>query len=229
MAKPSITSILRKNALYLILASLFLLAGLLSVFNIEKGDWVLYLSHHRTAIGDFFFAWGTRLGEPLTYLIAIILLLTYRKRHAIGLPLLGIVVMIVTYFSKKYFAQPRPMLYFSQLGTFDQIQLVEGIRVNGGANSFPSGHTMSAFALFTFLALCVANKRWAALGLLAAAITVGISRIYLVQHFLEDIVLGGAMGIVLAVCWYWFHMQWGKDYPHAWLDEPVGWGKGERA
>ena len=57
---------------------------------------------------------------------------------------------------------------------------------------------MSAFAIFTLVALLIKNKKGGALVLFILAIIVGLSRIYLVQHFLKDVYLGGIMGVLIA-------------------------------
>lgn len=57
----------------------------------------------------------------------------------------------------------------------------------------PSGHTAIAFAIATVLIIMQKNKKWQ-LPILAAAILVGYSRIYLAQHFLLDILIGAFTG-----------------------------------
>ena len=72
-----------------------------------------------------------------------------------------------------------------------------------GYSSFPSGHTFSAFAIYTFFAL-VSKQKWVSLLCSLLAIGVGFSRVYLNQHFLEDIYLGSILGVGLAVGYYYF-------------------------
>jgi undecaprenyl-diphosphatase len=63
--------------------------------------------------------------------------------------------------------------------------------------SFPSGHTITAFAV----ALSVGLYYPATLpGLLACAVAVALSRIFLGMHFLTDVVAGAAIGSGLACC-----------------------------
>ncbi|HUQ95930.1 MAG TPA: phosphatase PAP2 family protein [Bryobacteraceae bacterium] len=61
--------------------------------------------------------------------------------------------------------------------------------------SFPSGHTMSAFAVAVSLGM---YYPWSMAGLLFAAGSIGASRIVLGMHFLSDVVVGGVMGSALA-------------------------------
>jgi membrane-associated phospholipid phosphatase len=60
--------------------------------------------------------------------------------------------------------------------------------------SFPSGHTMTAFALALFLSILIRNKFWGVL-LLILAILVAYSRVYLFQHFPKDVFAGSIFGV----------------------------------
>ena len=60
--------------------------------------------------------------------------------------------------------------------------------------SFPSGHTMTAFAI----TIAVAHFYPECLGcLLFVAVSIGVSRIILGMHFLTDVLVGAAIGILL--------------------------------
>ncbi|HUP05466.1 MAG TPA: phosphatase PAP2 family protein [Bryobacteraceae bacterium] len=66
--------------------------------------------------------------------------------------------------------------------------------------SFPSGHTITAFAVA--LPLSMAYPQMAA-GLMFCALSIAISRILLGMHFLSDVVAGAAMGTALAYASAW--------------------------
>jgi len=68
-------------------------------------------------------------------------------------------------------------------------------------NSFPSGHSTSAFSLFTILALESSKKR-NQIFLLLMAMSVAFSRIYLLQHFLIDTWAGSFIGLLSATLVY---------------------------
>ena len=135
-------------------------------------------------------------------------------------PLLGFSVSVISYLTKTYFGHDRPSLYFRKLGMLDEINLVEGIVLNGGTTSFPSGHTMSAFALYAFLAFCLPKKKWLAALLFLIALLVGISRIYLVQHFLQDVYLGAILGVLIGMGWYWIQSRF-LNRPDHWVNRKV--------
>ncbi len=63
-----------------------------------------------------------------------------------------------------------------------------------GNGSFPSGHSMAAFAVATIVARRYGNHRWVPYVAYGLATAVGFSRLTLNVHFLSDIAMGGAMG-----------------------------------
>ncbi|MEM8524135.1 MAG: phosphatase PAP2 family protein [Bacteroidota bacterium] len=200
-----LATIFKEQRPFLILFTLFLLMGGILLLIIEKGDAVLFFSANRTTFTNFFFVWTTRLGEAVPYLVSILLFL-YLKKYifAAAIPVVAVVVTLVAALSKRYFAHYRPATFFEELDLLDQIIFVENVYVNQGASSFPSGHTMSAFAIYFFLALSLPkHKIWNAIFFLLAFF-VGLSRVYLVQHFLEDVYLGAIIGVLLGLLVFLF-------------------------
>ncbi|MGB1218039.1 MAG: phosphatase PAP2 family protein, partial [Saprospiraceae bacterium] len=172
--------------------------GLFFLSQINTGDESIYFNVNRTSFWDTFFIYGTQLGEEPVYAILTILALVFINfRTAILIPTLGFSIMGLSFSLKKYFAHPRPYLYFKKQGWLDQIELFEGMQILKGYSSFPSGHTMSGFGLFFFLALQFKQKT---LGIIAFifAFVIGFSRIYLFHHFLKDVLVGAFIGVILA-------------------------------
>jgi undecaprenyl-diphosphatase len=66
--------------------------------------------------------------------------------------------------------------------------------------SFPSGHTITAFAVAISLSRFYPDL---AIGLLFCAISVGASRILLGMHFLSDVLAGAAIGSALGFASTW--------------------------
>jgi len=198
----------------------FLVTGLLLLF-INRGDAILFFSDHRMWFGDQAFIYITKMGEEIAYIFAILILLFNRYRQALLIPFLGIVVTIVSYLTKKFFSEDRPLAYFEKLDVFDQINVVEGVVLHSGATSFPSGHTMSAFALYSFLAFCLPQKKGLGVFLFVVALLVGISRIYLVQHFLRDVYLGSIIGVLLAILFYGFEKWLFRRRPDGVLNRSI--------
>jgi len=195
----AIWSTLQDNLYFSIAFLTFIFIGGLALLLLQQGDLLLYFSEHRTPFWDFFFSYGTKLGEEWAYTGCLIYFLFIRFRYALLIPITGLIVTIISFLSKSFFLHPRPSTYYKALGSFGDINLVEGVHVVKGLSSFPSGHTMSGFALFTLVALFISKKKGMALLLFSIALIVGLSRVYLVQHFLKDVYLGGIMGVLIAL------------------------------
>jgi len=75
--------------------------------------------------------------------------------------------------------------------------------------AFPSGHTSSAFATATSLA--ITTKKWyVAVPAFAWSASVGYSRIYLGQHYPSDVIMGAIVGTSSAIICHWATKQLAK-------------------
>ena len=81
---------------------------------------------------------------------------------------------------------------------FNDLQKVDGVVLHTGFSSFPSGHTLSAFAVFSLLSFFASNSKRQIFLFLSLAILVAASRVYLIQHFIEDVWMGSLIGVMLA-------------------------------
>jgi undecaprenyl-diphosphatase len=99
------------------------------------------------------------------------------------------VASVVVHFLKLAFDRERPPVADPHLGSLVPIP---------GNPSFPSGHSATAFAAATAVAiLCPRMRPWA----LAIAAAVALSRVYLRVHFPLDVLVGAAVGAGLgALC-----------------------------
>lgn len=211
----------KRNALFLIGLLLFLMVAVIGLIGWEQGTWLWFFNSNRTPAGDAFFRFITKAGEEWAFILVAFLLAFVRFRSALTIPVLAFFVTLASASSKVLFRQPRPLAYFRGLELDDQLNLIEGVRVNASqVSSFPSGHTMAGFALFAFLAFAWPSRGKAVTGLfcLSMALVVGLSRIYLVQHFLKDVALGAILGVLVAVVMYYLHFRPGREKPDSWLD-----------
>ena len=96
---------------------------------------------------------------------------------------------LLAHLLKEAFARQRPPVDDPSLGSLTAIP---------GNPSFPSGHSATAFAAATAVAILCPRLRLPALGIAAA---VGVSRIYLRVHFPLDVLAGAVLGVgVGALC-----------------------------
>jgi len=176
--------------------------------NITKFDDTVYnfLISKRSAGLDFYFKNITRLGNTITIVIAMIILIVplrgiYRLIAIIGVgSTVGINQMV-----KFIIRRPRP----------DHLRLIKQ-----GGYSFPSGHSMVSIALYGFLIYLV-NKKIKnkilriilTILLTIIIISIGLSRIYVGVHYPSD-VLGGylfALAILILTITLCHHFRGNKN------------------
>ena len=145
---------------------------------------------------------------PLTYLgdglfvIAFALVLFFLKRKFLSLMIIssyllsGIIAQVLKYF----ITEARPAFYLEKS---NYPYFIDGVTLHN-FHSFPSGHTASAFALAAVLSFSVMNKTHSLIFLILAAL-VGYSRIYLGNHFMDDVLAGSAIGLLSSIIsWMYF-------------------------
>ncbi|MEY3050472.1 MAG: hypothetical protein RLY31_257 [Bacteroidota bacterium] len=195
-------AIIRRSKTYFILMAWFLTVGGYLWISTDRVDAILYLNGVRNHAADQFFPFITRFGEVWLFALVALVALTYRIRLAVLVGLTGLSALVVSTGLKSYFQVDRPLAFFRQLGMDAQLQVIPGIELHTGATSFPSGHTTAAFALYGLLAIFSGAGPVRASGLFVIALLVGISRVYLIQHFWADVYWGGLIGTLLAVGMY---------------------------
>ena len=154
---------------------------------------------------DYLFRALTFAGELLIPILVLILFV-YKKRAWVKPFLFSYAVSTLVVQGLKHLVFPgalRPYAYFKAVDI--PWYLVPGVEMNE-YNSFPSGHTAAAWFCFVWIALFI-NKRWAgfAMGLLACG--VGISRVYLFQHFPVDVAFGAFIGISSSSIFYYLYHE----------------------
>lgn len=182
---------------------LWIFGGGIGFFLVTKETLFFTFNQLHSYPGDFFFQYFTHVGDGLMMLALAIVLLGLGKRR------LGILLLISFIFSgllaqtiKRLKPEPRPGIHFAQI---EQIHKVndELLKAN---NSFPSGHTTTAFAMFSLLAFAVRNPSLQLLFLLLA-LGVGFSRIYLGQHFFKDVWVGSLLGYGTSLLIFWIFRE----------------------
>jgi membrane-associated phospholipid phosphatase len=159
-----------------------------------KNNFFLLLNTDLGKAADVFFAFMTHWGEEFAWIGVFILFVIFRRKQLpLYLSTLAISTLIVQLIKNTIMHnEPRPTLAIAD-PTHTLIHTVEGIKLNM-VNSFPSGHTTSAFSIYLMACLLI-PKRWIIPIGFIYAVLVAYSRIYLAQHFPRDI--GGGMAIAL--------------------------------
>lgn len=215
------SSIIRKNKLFFALCITFLsFCTLQSLLN-AKGSLVLAFNSLYSPATNIFFKTITFLGDGLAFvIIALIILLFIKIRWGIiGLLTYAISGLFAQFFKKIVFGPlPRPHKYFEGI---EELQSIEGLH-NATIHSFPSGHTTTAFAMFTFIALLYGGNKTIAVICFVLAVITAVSRIYLAQHFIEDVIAGTVLGTVCStLLYFWWEEKQPGFFKAPVLDRPL--------
>ncbi len=157
----------------------------------------------------------TWLGNGLTAIIIIILVFFRRVRNGFYLLLTWAVSGILVQLLKNlvFPGHLRPVKYLGEMGMY--LRTIPGIHLYS-YHSFPSGHTATAFAIWFGLAF-ICRSLPLKITLFILAVLVGYSRIYLGQHFPEDVLGGAVLGGLAVMIFTRYVNNWKKD----WLDRPL--------
>ena len=183
-----------KSILFLLVP--FLLGTLFLMIKYGKGPSHLIVNEWHSPMTDVFFKYVTHLGDGAIFALVILILLFVKIRWAFYELFAALMTLIFVFVTKQiiFKGAPRPTNFFENSET---LHLVEGVKMHT-MNSFPSGHTITAFAIFIILAMVV-KKQYLKVLFTLTAILAGFSRVYLSQHFLEDIFLGALIGVAIAL------------------------------
>jgi membrane-associated phospholipid phosphatase len=192
----------KTNRLFLLLYILFVAFSVFILFFFTKADGFFFLNPYHTNSLDWLFIFLTYLGDGIFPIALGLLLFFFRKRRYLSLMVIssyllsGLIAQVLKYF----ILEARPAVFLEKI-KYDYFMTDVTLH---NYHSFPSGHTASAFALAAVLSFSVKNKNYSLL-FLAGAILVGYSRIYLGQHFMDDVLAGSVVGVISAIfCWLFF-------------------------
>lgn len=210
--------ILQQTRIFLILFACYLLIPGFILLITAKGQFEIWLNSFHTAYFDNFFYWVTYFGDGIfaaCVLAGCILFFSIRKGiiSTIILLLVSAVTQIL-----KLFVFPdnhRPSVYLKDVL---DLHFVEGLEIHT-SNSFPSGHTTQAFCLFFLFAYYQPDKSMNYVFFIIAVLA-GISRVYLLQHFLVDIYVGAIIGTIGSMISL-FYVNKYHVLSHSALDKPL--------
>jgi len=167
-----------------------------------KGELELLINHYHAPGLDLFFKYVTHLGDGTLLVILGFGALFYNYYFTIITIFSIIMQSVVVSLFKRWIlsGMPRPAAFFPEGTT---LNFVDGVDIHK-INSFPSGHTATAFSLFLLLVLLVGPKQtWASILFFFLAFCVGFSRVYLLQHFVVDVWFGALFGVVSVLFAIW--------------------------
>ncbi len=197
---------------FLIVPALVLALFLIGLF--PKGTGVLWFNQHYSPILNTFFKYLTLFGDGILVGVFAAFLLFVRYYWFSIVAFMGVLQLVVVQGLKQFVfgATPRPAAYFENYEP--PLQFVEGVNIHH-LFSIPSGHTTTAFSVaFIFILLFSPRKLYTVL-LFILAFLAGLSRVYLAQHFLVDVLAGAVLGTVMARFAFWVGEFFRKMHPDA--------------
>jgi len=194
----------RSYWIYWIGAAILLSVGAVASLFYGKADFLIWLAYHRNSFLDYYFYYITKAGESIGFIVVGLIFLVSSWKKMLLIPVLGLMTTLMTYLLKSYFYHERPALFLKRMDWVGPTDVLD-YHMLIGHTSFPSGHSMAAWALFTLTATMLRNS-WVSAACLFLAVSVSLSRIYLMAHFLEDVVFGAGVGCLLG-----YGMQYGYD------------------
>ncbi len=199
----------KTNFYFLFPYLVFVLFGIIWIIRDSKAEKHLEFNSFHNSFFDSFFYYFTFLGDGFTAALVIIVLLTVNIRIGLFAGLSNIISALVTQLLKHtLFADVvRPKKFFE--GMHD-LYFIPGVD-NYLYNSFPSGHSTCAFSLYLALSLITENKILKLIFFTIAGL-VGYSRIYLSQHFFEDVYAGSIVGVVFTLLVYYLMTKIKRDW-----------------
>lgn len=197
----ALKSLYQQNRFFLIGYFILVMIAIYMLFFYSKAEgFILVNPFHSNILNQFFIPY-TLVGDGF-FVIALGILLFIFKKRFLSLMVLssyafsGIIAQIL----KSFILEARPAVYLQKT---NYPYFIYEVTLHN-FHSFPSGHTASAFALAAVLSFSVKNKKYSVLFLILAAL-VGYSRMYLGQHFIDDVLAGSVIGVLSSIiCWIYF-------------------------
>lgn len=138
----------------------------------------------------------TFLGEPIVFIVMIgLFYIGYDKRFAKNLALSLMISSYMTSFLKDVFRDPRPATNYDA----DKITSKNPRGLKATSYGFPSGHTQTAVATWGYIAYRFRERFWFVIAMAVMISLIGISRVIIGVHDLQDVVGGCLIGTALLV------------------------------
>ena len=195
--KTSIIKILQQVA-YLFIPYLLALSACLIIGVIfSKAQIYFTVNSWHFDFGDTFFALWTNMGDGIVVILLSVILALFSYRKGFLMLSSYAITSLLAQLLKRIVRTPRPVIFFKEQAA--KMYLVKGVAMLETL-SFPSGHTVSAFSAGIVLTYITPRRSWGLL-FFVLAVLVGYSRMYLSEHFFEDVVGGSVIGVLVTVIW----------------------------
>jgi membrane-associated phospholipid phosphatase len=192
-----IKDILQQIRVFFIPYLLVLCACLIIKLTYSREVIYFALNSRNSTWADYIAPYITDIGNGLTIIILAVIVALFNFRAAFLIATSYGVTSIIVQIVKRIVKAPRPKLYFHD--QLSHIHFVKGMYIDR-FDSFPSGHTVTAFSAAVVITYLCKNKNWGII-MLIIAIMVGCSRMYLSEHFFEDVTAGSIIGVIVTVFW----------------------------
>jgi len=181
------------------LSFLFLtVASLILLVSVPQNEQFLMVNRLHHPVADAAFQYITYGGDGLMMVLLAAVLLFVRFKYAVYTIACFVSTGLIAQGIKRSLKLPRPAKVFDGL---HDIHIPQDYAVHFN-NSFPSGHTTTAFAMMAILYYLFPNQRNSPF-LFFMALLVGYSRVYLSQHFPQDVCAGALIGSSLTFLLLW--------------------------
>jgi membrane-associated phospholipid phosphatase len=157
----------------------------------------LLADHRNVFLTKFSLAAAFGGGVDGYILLVMLFYVVWNKRLAIQLAIVALAALSLNDLFKMLLRNPRP---FIAQGTWQKKWAVPESSARDLATQFstPSGHATAAASFYAYL-YGIVRKRVVCVIAIAAILLIGLSRPYLGVHYVEDILLGWALGLAVAL------------------------------
>ncbi len=194
---------IKKNKYFYIPSAIFYAFGIFRVYAYSKIDNHLFFNQLvGNPYADWFFKYLTYLGDGWFLIFIAIVWMFKNIRESVLLLCSYAIAGGLTAILKNYvFDEARPHFVFDYYHKDIFVKYVDGVEILA-LNSFPSGHSTTAFVLFSFIAFHLKNPLHQ-ITMSVLAILVAFSRVYLSQHWLNDILAGSLIGLIITTFFHY--------------------------
>lgn len=156
-----------------------------------KDESFLIINKFNSPRFDYFFIYFTYLGDGAIWVPLFIYILLWKRDFFLTALVALIICTLLTHLLKRVIFPDefRPVMALPE-----RVRLIPGLEMNR-LNSFPSGHTSTAFTFMLLLVFLIRKMFWT-FAFPLVAFFVGYSRVYLAQHFVTDVFVGSMIGII---------------------------------